>query len=331
MATSDYLLQEILSQVAEPMILIDLKRRAIFATESFKSLSGMQEVSEKKCVDLFVPSFSSDRRALCCWDVFEFYSRHGESGIWLLRTSDGTYRSVLCRMCAIDVAQARAMIALCVKPVTAAAPNTSILFFRSVLSKIGEQEAFKQWACGYLKKAWGLKSLMWLEPRTVTSNLAGTPTLSRSAALGALIDSVITQTQCAGPFDITVQRDNRTDVFHAFPACEGASPSVLLVKSGKKPLDEQLVSEAMAVVLVANEMPAAIESDESATNSTVLSGLTNREREVLALLAQGLTHQQIGSRLYISVYTVKNHIRSMMHKCHVSKSINLATLYASAK
>jgi DNA-binding NarL/FixJ family response regulator len=37
--------------------------------------------------------------------------------------------------------------------------------------------------------------------------------------------------------------------------------------------------------------------------------LTRREREVLSLLAEGLTHEQIGTRLSISAETVRTHVR----------------------
>lgn len=44
------------------------------------------------------------------------------------------------------------------------------------------------------------------------------------------------------------------------------------------------------------------------------SDITVREREVLALLAQGLSNVAIGQKLYISSATVKFHIANVMHK-----------------
>ena len=46
--------------------------------------------------------------------------------------------------------------------------------------------------------------------------------------------------------------------------------------------------------------------------------LTDREREVLDLIAQGLDNQQIASRLYISGKTVSNHISNVFAKLHVA-------------
>jgi DNA-binding NarL/FixJ family response regulator len=45
-----------------------------------------------------------------------------------------------------------------------------------------------------------------------------------------------------------------------------------------------------------------------------LHDLTEREREVLGLLADGLTNAAIGTRLFISVHTVRNHISNLSHK-----------------
>lgn len=42
--------------------------------------------------------------------------------------------------------------------------------------------------------------------------------------------------------------------------------------------------------------------------------LTGREREILALMVQGLTNAQIGNQLTISASTVKNHISSILSK-----------------
>jgi DNA-binding NarL/FixJ family response regulator len=45
-----------------------------------------------------------------------------------------------------------------------------------------------------------------------------------------------------------------------------------------------------------------------------LPELTRREREVLRLLADGLSNEEIGKRLYISAETVRTHVRKAMAK-----------------
>ncbi len=46
-------------------------------------------------------------------------------------------------------------------------------------------------------------------------------------------------------------------------------------------------------------------------------GLSPREQEVLGLVAQGLSNKQIGSTLFISENTVRNHLRNILDKLHL--------------
>jgi len=52
-----------------------------------------------------------------------------------------------------------------------------------------------------------------------------------------------------------------------------------------------------------NQQPGAVAGD-----------ITPREREILALLAKGLSNVAIGQRLYISAATVKFHVGNLLHK-----------------
>ncbi len=46
--------------------------------------------------------------------------------------------------------------------------------------------------------------------------------------------------------------------------------------------------------------------------------LTTREREILTLIGQGLSNQQIAERLVIEVGTVKNHVHRILQKLNVT-------------
>ena len=52
--------------------------------------------------------------------------------------------------------------------------------------------------------------------------------------------------------------------------------------------------------------------------------LTNREREVLRLLVEGLTNREIATRLFVSIETVKSHVHHIMQKMHVNDRTSLA-------
>ncbi|MEV7327648.1 response regulator transcription factor [Micromonospora sp. NPDC093244] len=53
-------------------------------------------------------------------------------------------------------------------------------------------------------------------------------------------------------------------------------------------------------------------------------GLTGRERDVLALVAEGLSNTEIADRLHIGVTTVKTHITSLMTKTGSPNRVRLA-------
>jgi NarL family two-component system response regulator LiaR len=59
-------------------------------------------------------------------------------------------------------------------------------------------------------------------------------------------------------------------------------------------------------------------------------GLTEREREVLLLIAEGRSNKEIGDELHISVKTVKTHVSNLLMKCELEDRTQLA-IYAHRK
>ncbi|EST39733.1 hypothetical protein N566_00345 [Streptomycetaceae bacterium MP113-05] len=57
-----------------------------------------------------------------------------------------------------------------------------------------------------------------------------------------------------------------------------------------------------------------------------LVGLSPREREILALIGEGLTNRQIGERLYLSEKTVKNNISRLLGKLGVERRVQAAVI-----
>lgn len=50
-------------------------------------------------------------------------------------------------------------------------------------------------------------------------------------------------------------------------------------------------------------------------------GLTQREHEILALIAEGLSNREIGERLFVSENTVKTHSSRLFEKMQVSRRV----------
>jgi DNA-binding NarL/FixJ family response regulator len=72
---------------------------------------------------------------------------------------------------------------------------------------------------------------------------------------------------------------------------------------------------------------AAPEGDPKTASAQAFPNLTEREHEILSLIAEGYTNNAIASRLYLSPKTVRNYVSSVFTKLEVSDR-SLAIVYA---
>jgi len=59
-----------------------------------------------------------------------------------------------------------------------------------------------------------------------------------------------------------------------------------------------------------------------------LGSLTEQERKILALIAEGLTNRQIGERIFLAEKTVKNYVSSILSKLGLERRTQAAVLAA---
>ena len=57
-----------------------------------------------------------------------------------------------------------------------------------------------------------------------------------------------------------------------------------------------------------------------------LAALTDQERKILALIAEGMTNRQIGERLFLAEKTVKNYVSSVLAKLGLERRTQAAVL-----
>ena len=62
-----------------------------------------------------------------------------------------------------------------------------------------------------------------------------------------------------------------------------------------------------------------------------LDQLTDREREVLRLIARGYTYREAGEELFISIKTIESHVSSVLRKLHLSNRNELTRWAAERK
>ncbi|SHN35690.1 response regulator [Cryptosporangium aurantiacum] len=71
-------------------------------------------------------------------------------------------------------------------------------------------------------------------------------------------------------------------------------------------------------------LDAFTQRPETVVRDPELDLLTNREREVLRLLARGYAYKEIASELFISVKTVETHVSSVLRKLQMSNRYELS-------
>lgn len=98
--------------------------------------------------------------------------------------------------------------------------------------------------------------------------------------------------------------------------------AVRTVAAGQSLLDPSATAKLMARLR---------QGQEPEPEPDALPGLTDREREILALIGEGLTNRQIGQRLFLAEKTVKNHISRLLAKLGVERRIQAAVIATQAQ
>jgi DNA-binding NarL/FixJ family response regulator len=88
---------------------------------------------------------------------------------------------------------------------------------------------------------------------------------------------------------------------------------------------QSLISPSMASKLLTEFNSLARRAEEK--QQMPVPRLTDRELEVLKLVAQGMSNREVADELYISENTVKNHVRNILEKLHLHSRME-AVVYA---
>jgi two-component system, NarL family, response regulator LiaR len=102
-------------------------------------------------------------------------------------------------------------------------------------------------------------------------------------------------------------------------ALQNGATSYLLKNISASKLAEAIRSTMSGLPTLAPEATQALIDSVTAPHpSSVTGGLTERELEVMNLMVKGLPNTMIAEQLNISVFTVKNHVSSILSKLGVS-------------
>ncbi len=103
------------------------------------------------------------------------------------------------------------------------------------------------------------------------------------------------------------------------------SVDALLAKLRSTYAGAAMISPEIAGALLSRVAELAQDSERAEAQPSTSIDLTAREREILNLIGQGLSNQEIAKRLTIEVGTVKNHVHRILHKLNVADRQTAAT------
>lgn len=78
---------------------------------------------------------------------------------------------------------------------------------------------------------------------------------------------------------------------------------------------------------IARKVVAAFQEKSNQNTPNNLEALSNREREILELLAKGMLYKEISTRLGIAQETVRKHVYHIYEKLHVSNRVEAVNKY----
>ncbi|MBY0404692.1 MAG: response regulator transcription factor [Cyanobacteria bacterium] len=97
---------------------------------------------------------------------------------------------------------------------------------------------------------------------------------------------------------------------------------IRLVRDGAIWLDPAIAGFIMKVLPLISQMMKNLENREKVD----IFELTEREKEILILISQGLNNKDISAQLEISPFTVKNHVSSIIQKLSVEDRVQAVVL-----
>ena len=117
---------------------------------------------------------------------------------------------------------------------------------------------------------------------------------------------------------------------HIFPALRAGAISYLLKDVKARELVEAIQRAARGEATLHPKVAARVIkqfSSEEPNRSNLFTELTEREMEVLTLIARGYTNQKITEELVISIGTAKGHVSNVLGKLHLADRTQ-AAVYA---
>jgi DNA-binding NarL/FixJ family response regulator len=112
-------------------------------------------------------------------------------------------------------------------------------------------------------------------------------------------------------------------------ALEAGARGYVLNNSPVERLHLAIVTVAAGGTVFSPDIVDFIRTRMHASTGATFARLTEREREIVALIAEGLSNEQIAARLYLAHGTVRNHVSAILEKTGLEHRTQIAVRYYS--
>lgn len=321
---SQSMLFDLFAGLVEPLLVVNSAHEVVYRSQAFEALLGAPHTGTGQCCESIVSGLLVGADGACCWSGLDAYQSSAETGLWRLTRSDGSSFAVLCHMQSINVGTCRSLLALRFRIPPDDPPPVAQSFFRAMRQGVISLSAYAERASRYMHEQYGVTCSLWIEEdlNLLTSTLVHAHGLCQSEAETFVYPAcaVVVQSQ-----DVQVTVNGRPEVFHVIVMQHANLVCKLAIGGLVGSLNERIYDVAAASLCTASKsgLEAATDDSTALTREALVASLTPSQREIVTLIAHGLSNKEIAKRQGISQHTVKSHIRQILLRAGRRKRIEL--------
>ena len=111
---------------------------------------------------------------------------------------------------------------------------------------------------------------------------------------------------------------------------ENGASGYILKNSSKEELIKAIYTVHEGSIYFSGEVGDALQAYQK-SSKTEIPALSSREKEILALIAEGYTNPQIAEKIFLSQFTVDSHRKNLLAKLNVKNTASLIKLAVERK
>jgi NarL family two-component system response regulator LiaR len=134
------------------------------------------------------------------------------------------------------------------------------------------------------------------------------------------------QVKAVSPSTQVIMLTSYSEDERIFPAIKAGALSYLLKDVGPDELVRAIKAARRGEATLHSSVAARLMHELTGARSSPLDELTEREREVLACIARGMSNAEIANQLVIGERTVKTHVSNILSKLHLQDRTQAALL-----